>query len=65
MYYVYMLRCRDGSLYVGFTNDLERRFAEHRDGINRNCYTMTGVRSRLPTLQGSPGSTKPSPSKRS
>ena len=26
-YYVYILRCRDGSLYTGLTNDLPRRWA--------------------------------------
>ena len=29
---VYMIRCSDGSLYTGVTKDLDRRFAEHRDG---------------------------------
>ncbi|MDP1884162.1 MAG: GIY-YIG nuclease family protein [Candidatus Moranbacteria bacterium] len=29
MYYVYMLICRDGTLYTGITVDLERRVAEH------------------------------------
>ncbi|MDP1619461.1 MAG: GIY-YIG nuclease family protein [Candidatus Moranbacteria bacterium] len=29
MYYVYMLICRDGTLYTGITVDLERRMAEH------------------------------------
>ena len=28
-YYTYILRCEDGSLYVGITTDLARRFAEH------------------------------------
>ena len=32
MYYVYMLRCEDGSLYTGITTDLARRFEEHRNG---------------------------------
>ena len=32
MYYVYMLRCEDGSLYTGITTDLSRRFEEHRNG---------------------------------
>lgn len=27
-----MLRCGDGSLYTGITNDLERRFAAHQVG---------------------------------
>ena len=29
---VYMLRCRDGSLYTGATNDLGRRLELHRNG---------------------------------
>ncbi len=29
---VYMLRCRDGTLYTGWTNDLERRLARHEAG---------------------------------
>ena len=29
MYYIYMLRCEDNSLYTGITTDLERRFSEH------------------------------------
>jgi len=27
-----MLRCRDGSLYTGWTIDLDKRLARHRDG---------------------------------
>ncbi len=30
--FVYMLRCRDGSLYTGWTNDLEHRLAMHSSG---------------------------------
>ncbi len=29
---VYILRCTDGTLYTGITNDLERRMAEHEAG---------------------------------
>ncbi len=29
---VYMLRCGDGSLYTGSTNDLERRLKAHQSG---------------------------------
>ena len=33
MYYVYILKCQaDGSLYKGYTNDLDRRLAEHNSG---------------------------------
>jgi len=41
--WVYMLRCRDGSLYTGWTSDLERRLASHRAGT-ASRYTA----SRLP-----------------
>ena len=30
--FVYMLRCNDGSLYTGWTNDLEHRLAMHSSG---------------------------------
>lgn len=39
--YVYILECADESYYIGVTNNLERRFQEHEQGINRNCYTYT------------------------
>jgi len=32
MNYVYILRCRDDSLYTGWTNDLEKRLAAHNAG---------------------------------
>ena len=31
-WFVYILRCRDGSLYTGVATDVARRFAEHRAG---------------------------------
>jgi predicted GIY-YIG superfamily endonuclease len=31
-FWTYMLRCSDGSYYVGHTDDLERRLAEHNEG---------------------------------
>jgi predicted GIY-YIG superfamily endonuclease len=33
MPHVYMLRCSDGSFYVGSTRDLERRVWEHQEGL--------------------------------
>ena len=30
--YVYMLRCKDSSIYTGWTNDIEHRLAMHRTG---------------------------------
>jgi putative endonuclease len=40
---VYLLRCADGSLYCGWTTDIERRLAAHRAG-SASRYT----RSRRP-----------------
>lgn len=42
---VYMLRCADGSLYTGITNDLARRVEQHNTGT-ASRYT----RSRLPVV---------------
>jgi putative endonuclease len=39
-YYVYILRCRDGSYYTGITNDFERRLEEHAAGTDGKCYTV-------------------------
>jgi putative endonuclease len=40
---VYLLRCADGSLYCGWTTDVDRRLAAHRSGTGSR-YTRT----RLP-----------------
>ena len=39
-YYVYMLRCSDGSYYVGHANDLEHRLAAHERGTIEG-YTLS------------------------
>jgi len=31
-FYLYILRCRDSSYYVGHTDDLDKRVAEHQAG---------------------------------
>jgi len=38
MYYVYMLRCQDGKIYMGITDDTARHFKEHVHGKG-GCYT--------------------------
>jgi len=30
---IYIVKCRDGSLYTGITNDLAKRIAAHNDGL--------------------------------
>ena len=42
-WFVYMLRCGDGSLYTGYTDDVMRRLESHRSGKGAK-YT----RSHLP-----------------
>ncbi|WP_458415369.1 GIY-YIG nuclease family protein [Schinkia sp. CFF1] len=31
-YYVYILKCHDGSYYTGYTNNLEKRIEKHQKG---------------------------------
>ncbi len=38
--WVYMLRCRDGSLYTGWSTDVQRRLARHRAG-KASSYTAS------------------------
>ena len=44
MYYVYLLRCRDGSLYAGITTDPARRLREHTGGRKCGGARYTSVR---------------------
>jgi putative endonuclease len=44
--WVYLLRCRDDSLYTGWTVDLERRLARHRAGT-ASRYTASRLPIRL------------------
>ena len=32
MNYTYILKCRDNSLYTGWTNDIDKRLKAHNDG---------------------------------
>jgi putative endonuclease len=32
MWFVYILKCKNGDLYTGITDNLQRRFEEHRSG---------------------------------
>lgn len=38
-WFVYLLRCADGTLYAGITTDPERRLAEHNGGRAAAKYT--------------------------
>lgn len=43
VFYVYILRCKDHSLYTGYTVNLQRRLLQHNQGV-ASKYT----RARLP-----------------
>lgn len=40
MYYIYMLRCEDNSIYTGITTNLERRMKEH-SSKDKKCAKYT------------------------
>jgi len=46
MYYLYMVRCSDNSLYTGITTDLKRRILEHNESKKGAKYT----KSRRPVV---------------
>ncbi|OGZ96372.1 MAG: endonuclease [Candidatus Sungbacteria bacterium RIFCSPHIGHO2_01_FULL_50_25] len=33
MYFVYLIQCKDSTIYTGITTNIERRFNEHKTGI--------------------------------
>ena len=39
MYYLYILKCADGTLYTGITTDIERRLKEHNSSNLGAKYT--------------------------
>jgi putative endonuclease len=41
LFYVYMLKCSDGSYYTGFTNNVENRVMEHNMGLSVSAYTFS------------------------
>ncbi len=39
IYFIYILKCSDGTYYTGVTNDVSRRVAEHQSGDDPKSYT--------------------------
>jgi putative endonuclease len=39
-FWVYIIKCSDGSYYTGHTDDLDRRIAQHLEGEISSCYTF-------------------------
>lgn len=50
-YYVYVLECRGGRLYIGITTDPARRLKEHRGGRRGARYTRANPPERLLALK--------------
>lgn len=51
MYYVYMLRCEDNSIYTGITTDINRRMEEHFSR-NKKCakYTLNHIAKKVESV---------------
>ena len=41
-WYLYLIRCRDGSLYTGITTDVARRLAEHQGNGSAGAKYLRG-----------------------
>ena len=51
MYYVYMLRCENNSIYTGITTDVKRRMEEHfSQGEKCAKYTLTHKAKKLESV---------------
>lgn len=42
-WYVYILRCKDNSLYTGITNNIQRRYKNHESGKGARYTKIKGV----------------------
>ena len=49
MYFVYLLQCKDGSIYTGITNDLKQRLERHKAGVGGNYTRAKGAEKILYT----------------
>lgn len=50
-YFVYLLRCKDGSFYTGITTDLNRRMSEHDSGKGSKYVAVAGFDELLFALK--------------
>lgn len=46
MWFVYIIKCVDGSLYTGYTNNLEGRFEKHKNGKGAK-YTRSHIPEKI------------------
>ena len=54
-YSLYILRCRDGTLYTGIATDVDRRIREHESGVRgaRYLQVIARLRSDVPVDRAS------------
>ena len=52
-WFLYILKCRDGSLYTGVTKDVDRRFLEHKNKKGGH-YTSSHEVNRIIHLENYP-----------
>ena len=50
-YFVYIIRCQNGSLYTGYTTNIKRRFAAHENGTGAR-YTLVNKPVEVVYLEG-------------
>ena len=50
-WYVYILECKDGSLYTGITNDLDKRMATHESGKGSKYVKMNRFKQLLHAIK--------------
>ncbi len=50
-WYLYLLRCSDGSLYTGITTNVARRFAEHQENRGAGAKYIRGRRPLMLVFQ--------------
>jgi len=62
MYFAYIVRCKDASLYTGCTTDLERRVEEHNSSKRGAKYTK--VRRPVELVYAEPFETRSAALKR-
>ena len=48
-YFVYLLKCKDGSIYTGITTDPQRRFMEHKNKKGGRYTRSRGIREIIYT----------------
>jgi len=53
MYFVYILLCKDETLYCGITTDIDRRLEEHKQGVGSHYTRAHGAQKFIYTEETS------------